>query len=212
MAVEKKGKIICLTGGIGCGKSRISELLKEEFGFHVLDSDLFTKKYVMKPGMEGYGKIVSYFGGGILSEDKSINRKKLAEIVFSDNEKLKKLNSFTHPATIKALKEECRRLFKEENRLVFIESAIPFAADYEKFCDELWYVYATKETRIKRLVKNRGYSRKKCLDIMKQQPTEKQYRLHASMVIDNNDGADRIKQKNKISKAVNEWFASQEKM
>ena len=208
MSGKGKGKIICLTGGVGCGKSRISEIISKEFGFKVLDSDKFTKIYVMNPGQEGYEKIVKYFGNDVLLADGNLNRKKLAQIVFSDEKKLKKLNSFTHPATIKALKKECRELFAKGEKLVFIESAIPFAADYQDFCDEFWYVYAKRSDRIGRLIKNRGYSHEECMEIMKMQPSDKTYREHASLIINNDDDADYEKQKKKIGRTIKEWFAS----
>ena len=190
MLDNDKIKLICITGGVGSGKSRISKLLSEEFGYTVLDSDRITKEMVMVPGGEGFEKIVEFFGDRVCNNDGSLNREKLSEIVFSDRESLEKLNSFSHPATIRLIKEKCEELYRKGQRLVFVESAIPFDAAYQDFCDGFWYVYAKRSERIGRLTKDRGYSREKCLKIMKSQPTERQYRAHASLVINNGDGTD----------------------
>ena len=204
--MKKTGTIICLTGGAGAGKSRISEILREEYGFTVIDSDTITKEYVMNPGQEGYEKIVDYFGEGMVLPDKSLNRKVLAVVAFSDREYLEKLNSFTHPATIKIIKEKCNEFFARGEKIVFVESAIPFTADYGKFCDMFWYVYAKKSERIERLKKSRGYSDDKCRDIFKFQSSDKEYREHASVIINNTDKSDIDSVKRTISSALRDIF------
>ena len=68
---------------------------------------------------------------------------------------------------------------------VFVEAALLIEAGYDSICEEFWYVYVPEEERIKRLMSNRGYSRKKCLDIMANQLSDEEFRKHCRYVIDN---------------------------
>ena len=68
---------------------------------------------------------------------------------------------------------------------VFVEAALLIEAGYDSICEEFWYVYVPEEERIKRLMSSRGYSRKKCLDIMANQLSDEEFRKHCRYVIDN---------------------------
>ena len=87
---------IGMTGGIGSGKNKVAEMFNQ-LGFYTIDSDVSSRK-VMEKGEYAYEKIVSFFGNDILDENGSILRKKLGEIVFSNKEKLKKLENIVHHA------------------------------------------------------------------------------------------------------------------
>ena len=82
-------KVIIVSGGIGSGKSTITAMLKE-LGAHVIDWDVLARE-VVRPGLKAWQDIVEFFGRDILHEDQTINRQKLAEVVFGDEEKLGKL-------------------------------------------------------------------------------------------------------------------------
>ena len=97
---NNKPLVICITGGVGSGKSYICDLIAEQMSFPVIDSDMTTRVKVMSRGCTGYDKIVETFGKEILDADFDIDRKKLASIVFADPEKLAQLNRITHPATV----------------------------------------------------------------------------------------------------------------
>ena len=85
-----------VTGGIASGKSYVSEIL-EELGAPLIDFDELAR-VVVEPGKPALKQIVAYFGKQVLADDGALDRKKLSDIVFSDMEKRKKLESFTHPA------------------------------------------------------------------------------------------------------------------
>ncbi|MGD9551673.1 MAG: dephospho-CoA kinase, partial [Candidatus Caldatribacteriota bacterium] len=100
--------IVGLTGGIVSGKTTIAKMF-QELGAQVIDADEIARK-VVRPGEKAWQGIVEYFGPGILREDLEINRKKLADIVFSNKEKLAVLNSITHPEIILMLKKQINQL------------------------------------------------------------------------------------------------------
>lgn len=174
-------RVIGITGGVGAGKSRILDILKEEYGAQVIQADLVAKE-LEEPGRPGYEKLVETFGRGILSEDGSIDRAAFAGLIFSDEEALRKVNAIIHPMTWQAVKD---RVATCRGNLVAVEAAL-FDERSRETCGELWFVDTSEENRIERLRKNRGYSREKSLDIMENQPSREAFLALADYVIDNN--------------------------
>lgn len=178
-------KVIGLTGGIGAGKSTILSILEEQ-GCYTVQLDQVAH-LLMKPGEECYNKIIDLFGEVILSdENQEIDRKKLADIVFSDDEKIKKLNNIVHPYVKKWIKNKIEEMKQDKSCTMFVmEAALLIEDHYDEICDELWYVYADEETRINRLMIARGYSREKARSIINNQLSDDEYRKHCQRVIDN---------------------------
>lgn len=176
------GKLILgLTGGVGAGKSRILEILKMEYGFHIIQADLVARA-LMEPGMKCYNAVVEYLGPSILNEDGTINRPVMAEQIFSDPAKRAGVDTLTHPLVWEA----CFRQAEEANEdCVVIEAAIP-SKEFRDNCDEMWYVYTSRENHMARLFVGRGYQEEKTLKIMKSQATEESYRSFCDRIIDNN--------------------------
>ena len=76
-----------ITGGVGSGKSRVLEILKEEYGFRVIQADQVAKD-LMQPGQESYRAVVDFLGPSILNEDGTINRPAMAQVIFGCPEPL----------------------------------------------------------------------------------------------------------------------------
>ncbi len=177
-------KIIGITGGVGCGKSRVLRYLKEHYGASVYEADQIAKD-LQEPGTECYKQIIADFGAGILQEDGRIDRPALAEIVFGHPKELEKLNAALHPA----VKEEVRRRIEEEKKrgtaLFILEAALLLEDGYDRICDEIWYIYAAEEIRTERLMASRGYSAGRIQRMMASQRSETSFRMHCSRTIDN---------------------------
>ena len=177
-------KIIGITGGVGCGKSRVLRYLKEHYGASVYEADQIAKD-LQEPGTECYKQIIADFGAGILQEDGRIDRPALAEIVFGHSKELEKLNAALHPA----VKEEVRRRIEEEKKrgtaLFILEAALLLEDGYDRICDEIWYIYAAEEIRTERLMASRGYSAGRIQRMMASQRSETSFRMHCSRTIDN---------------------------
>lgn len=175
--------ILGITGGVGCGKSTVLDMLEKEYGAYVIQADLVAHE-LMEPGQTSYQAIVEHFGQAILDKDGHIDRKALGAIVFADEEKLELLNSLTHPA----VKQEIRNRIKENpDKFVVIEAALLLEDHYDEICDEIWYVYAEKEVRFERLAASRGYSREKSQAMMDNQMSEEELRRRCQAVIDNSE-------------------------
>lgn len=98
-----KPPAVAITGGIGCGKSEVARILRED-GVPVLDADDVARDAV-RPGGEVLAKIVARFGAGILRPDGSLDRPQLAGIVFRDAAARADLNAIVHPAVRTATRE-----------------------------------------------------------------------------------------------------------
>lgn len=192
-------KVIGITGGVGCGKTTIINLIKEHLNhkknvkFTILMTDEISRN-LLQPEQKAYVQVVELFGESIVNEDKTIHRGKLAEIIFKNPNKRIVLNSIIHPL----VKQEVINIINsrriEEYDYVFIESALLYDDHYEVFCDETWYIYAPKEQRIQRLKVSRSYSQDKIESIMKSQLTEQQFRNQCDVVIDNDKTCDDVRQ------------------
>lgn len=180
-------RFIGITGGVGAGKSEILHYIEQEYPAKILLADELAHEQ-MKPGTACFAKIQSCFAKeDIFGEDGTIDAKKLASVLFSDKEKREALNAIVHPA----VKREILRLAKEERKkgevsYFILEAALLIEEEYDKICDELWYIFSSKEVRRRRLGENRNYSDEKINAIFDSQLSEEEYRKHCKIVIDNN--------------------------
>lgn len=140
-------KIIGLTGGIGSGKTSVMKHI-ETLGYKVYYADDAGKKVMQQK--EIIEKIVSLLGADVLNEDQTLNRKTIAEIVFSNPVKLKALNEIVHPAVAKDFERFTSDL--QENELVIKESAILFESKANENCDLVITITAPEELRIQRVM------------------------------------------------------------
>lgn len=192
-------KTIGITGGVGAGKSTVLEYMASHLGACVLEADKIGH-LVMEPGQPCYEKIIALFGKDVIKNDKTIDRKRVSDVVFCNEKMLAALNGIVHPA----VKEYIRRRLEEERsrqcRLAVVEAALLLEDHYETFCDEIWYVHTDAEIRISRLMESRGYTREKAQSIIRNQASEEFFRAHADYVIENN--GDFGKTREQIEKGV----------
>lgn len=175
-------KVIGLTGGVGSGKSLVAGILEKKHQAYLINMDQIAHN-LMEKGNTSYHLILQYFGTEILDEAKEIDRKKLGSIVYKDEEKLKRLNSFTHPYVIEDVKEQIIK--QKEKKLICVETALPHQAGLENYCDEIWYVYAPEEIRRERLKTARNYEDKKIEQIFKNQITDQEYKRLSTHILEN---------------------------
>lgn len=173
--------VIGLMGGVGSGKSTVLDFFANKYDAEIIQTDHVAKE-MMAPGKEPFDEINKAFPYVI--EDGIINNTKLAEVVFSDKVALNKLNSITHPATIN---ETIKRINESNKKYVVVESALLIGTGIEEHCDELWTVVCDKETRINRLISDRGYSREKAESIISNQMSDDEFMQYADVVIDNSN-------------------------
>lgn len=179
---------VALTGGIASGKSVIAKVFKE-LGCYIHHADLLAHE-LAEPEKPAWRSVVSHFGEKILNPDKTINRHKLGEIVFSDNEERIFLNSIIHPLVIEKKKEIIQKLRKEGLYKIFIsEAALTIEAGFADFFDRIVIAYCTKDIQVTRLMERDQINRSSALKKIQSQlaPEEKarfaDYRIETSGTI-----------------------------
>src|SRR5436190_6782242 len=136
-----------LTGSIAVGKSFVCECFRE-LGCHVLDADTTARK-VVEPGTEGLRRIVDEFGGEVLHLTGELDRKKLASIVFDDEEKRNLLNSMVHPLVIEEQDRwlgECEKL--DPNGIAIVDAALLIESGGYKRFDKIIVVWCEPEIQL----------------------------------------------------------------
>ena len=177
-------KKIGITGGVGSGKSALLDYLKEKYGAYVIVADELAKS-LEQPGAVCYEALKEAFGDGILAEDGRIDNKAFAAVIFSDGEARKKANAIIHPAVRVSIEQQLKEQEEAGCKLFVLEAALLIEEGYDAILDELWYVYVPEGIRIERLNKQRGYSREKCISIMRGQKSDIEFRKHCARIIDN---------------------------
>ena len=196
-------QVIGITGGAGSGKSAVLKEIEKRYGdrVRVLRADDIANE-VKEPGGLCYNKIVSVLGTDILEADGTINRRRMAERIFTDDALLQEVNAILHPAVRKVLRDTIRSLREEESghsadaredaaarqvpRVLFIEAALLIEARYrEEMLDELWVVHAPADIRRRRLKETRGYMEERIDGIFAAQQTDESFLAHADAVIEN---------------------------
>ena len=180
-------KFIGITGGVGAGKTAILDYLKNKPDTKVMLADEIAHE-LMVPGTQCYDRLKAEFGTeDIYQKDGFFDRIKLAQVIFSDDEKRKKLNGIVHPAVRKYVIGQAAYERKEGKiKLLVLEAALLIEEHYDEICDELWYIYTSEENRRIRLKKQRNYSDEKINEIFNSQLTDEKFRKACRVVIDNN--------------------------
>jgi dephospho-CoA kinase len=176
-------RIIGLTGGIGAGKSSVLNILHNKYSAKIVEADAVAHNLQL-PGQSVYNDIVEEFGEGVLSHDGRIDRIKLGKLVMEDAAKLEKLELMIHPAVKQFILSDIERSIAD-TEIYVIEAALLIQGGYKKICDEMWYVRAEKDVRIKRLISSRGYTEDRALRVIKNQPDDDFYIKNSDIIIDN---------------------------
>lgn len=183
--------IIGLTGGIGSGKSTVSDILKEQ-GIPVVDGDRIARE-VVEPHRPAYDEVVRVFGTEVLQRDGTLNRKRIGEIVFSDPEKLSVLNSITHKEIYRVILERLESLKETGTTLVFLDVALLFETGFDQLTDRVWVVDAPDAVRVERIQKRDGLREEEILKRIQSQMSREMRNTKGDLVLDNSKGREELK-------------------
>ncbi|MDK2946411.1 dephospho-CoA kinase [Geotoga petraea] len=159
--------ILGIVGKAGSGKSYVSKLLKENFkNSIVIDVDrvghyVLTLFHVKE-------KLKDIFGQEIFDKNNEIDRKKLGEIVFSDESKLEKLNEIVHSEIYKEIEKKVKIYLKKYD-IIVLDAAMLFKIGLDKMCHKIILVDASEDLRYKRLVKKRNITKEKAKNMIQSQ-------------------------------------------
>lgn len=177
----KKKITVGITGSIGSGKSEFTRLA-ENSGFPVIRADDLSNE-ILATNPIVRQNVIRTFGKDSFQNDKP-NKKYLAEIVFSDPQKLRLLEKILHPLVIKQIQKKKKEIFKDNN-ILFIESAIIYEADLENLFDYVVLITADRELRLDRKIKS-GMSKEDFLKREMNQIPDDEKRKRADFIFTNN--------------------------
>ena len=180
--------ILGITGPIGSGKSYVADIISKR-GYPRIDTDKVYHSLIDSPSPT-VDALTKEFGSIILSDIGGIDRKKLSEIVFSDKEKLKKLNAITHENVINKTEELIEKYRKNGEKMLLIEVPLMFESGFDKRCDFVVSVVADEDTRIDRICKRSGLSVDEAKKRIKNQKNNNFYIENSSFTIYNSNNKD----------------------
>jgi len=191
-------KVIGITGGIGSGKSTVSRILSEKLNAPILDADKISKQAMNSP--EIILRIKKFFGEVIFDNPTLINREKLSNIVFSNEEKLLELNKIVHPYVMQEITQKVDEL-KKESEYILIDLPLP-NEEFINLSDKIIVVIANEENRIKRVMKRSKLSEENVKKRIEKQMNTENYIKLADYIIKNNDTLEELTKK--INEICNE--------
>jgi len=176
--------IVGLTGGIASGKSIVAKVFRD-LGAHIIDADRIVHA-LLEPGQLAWEEVIEYFGPGIVLPDKTIDRRKLGEIVFNNAEKRTWLNQCLHPKVFAAYTASVKHLStRAPHALIVFDAALLIETGYHKKMDRIVVVYADEEQQIERLMSRDKFSRDQALARISSQMPLCEKLKHADYVIEN---------------------------
>jgi len=184
-------KLIGLTGGVGSGKSTVSEMLRE-LGAEVIDADAATHA-VYEPGSLGFDLIEREFGSEYV-RDGHIDRARLGELVFNDADARKRLNAIVHPLVREWMTARTAEALMHGATAVVQDVPLLFENGLEPLYSAVVLVYAPEPVQLQRLVEGRGLSEERARAVIAAQMPIDQKRERAQHVIDNSGSRDQTRQ------------------
>ncbi len=178
---------VALTGGIGSGKSTITELFSQ-YNTPIIDADIIAHQLV-EPGKPALIQLQQVFGKLIINSDNSLNRHYLRELIFSDKEKKLQLESILHPLIFQQIQAECDKQTSHYGIL-----AIPLLIETKMthFADRILVVDCPVETQIERVKQRDNLSIDRILSIISSQSSRKTRLSYADDVIDNSNSTSQL--------------------
>jgi len=174
--------VIGLTGGIGSGKSTVSDMLRAN-GATVVYADQIGHE-VYQPGTAVWDEIVAAFGRQVLAADDQIDRRKLGSIVFADPEARRRLNAITHPPMRRLMAERLDELRRQGVRVAVLEAALLIEAGWVDLTDEVWLMLVPPAVAAQRIMERSGLSADDAEARIASQLSNEERLEHADVLID----------------------------
>ena len=187
------GLLAGLTGTMGSGKSTTASMLKK-MGAFIIDADAICKDLVL-PDRPAWNEIVQTFGKEILQVDEqTIDRGKLAHIIFNDKEKKKQLETILHPRVIAEEMKMAEQIFKDHpEAIVIVEAALLIESGNDQKMDKVIVVACDEEQSIQRAMKRSSLSRDDAISRIQNQMPQAEKIKHADYILRNNGNQDELK-------------------
>lgn len=185
--MENKKYLIGLTGQSGAGKTTVAKVFQEN-GYEVLNADLIARN--LQENGAVIDKLVETFGDTIVTNEGNLNKKSLANIVFSDEKELKKLNDIMFPLVMHKILQLSEKTDKDK---ILLDAPQLFESGANKMCYFTIAITAPKELLIQRIMKRDNITEEMANKRLSKQHTEKFFNENADFVINNNNSEEELK-------------------
>lgn len=182
--------VVGLTGNIGCGKSSLSELLISK-NIDVIDADIISREIMYDK--ELLETIFYEFGTEIKNNDGTLNRKKLGNIVFNDDDMLMKLNSITHPAIKRKINDRIIDISNQGKNIVVIDAALLIEGKFLDLVDKLVVITCNEEVQLNRVINRDNMTKEEALKRINSQMKQDEKIKYADYIIDNSKDMNNLK-------------------
>lgn len=180
--------IIGITGSSGAGKSTVCEMIEKTYNSKTITADKIARKLSEK-GTEYLNEIIQRFGNNVLTENGDLNRRKLANIIYSSKQKRQELNQITFKYIKKEIEKEIEKEIKNSNnKIITIDAPLLIEADMKKLCDTtIAVVSEDKEIQIQRIIERDKIDRKHAVARLGAQHPNEFYTENCEYTIVNNE-------------------------
>ncbi len=173
--------VIALTGGIASGKTTLLSALRG-LGAPVADADRISRS-LTAPGGEALPAIRETFGDAVFNEDGTLNRKALAEMIFSDEEARHRLETILHPMIAIIINRELDAFRQAGHLAAVVDIPLLYESGMESLADEVWCAYVPKKEQVRRLRIRDGITQKQAIQRLSSQMDPREKRRRADEVI-----------------------------
>lgn len=173
--------VLGLTGGIGMGKTTISNFLKK-FDFKILDADLISRQVISRPAT--LQQLVACFGPTIIDQNGELDRKALGTIVFNNPGKLAQLDQIMQPLIRAEYTSQLKQARQAKIPVVVIDAALLFEQNYAGKCDAVMTVSLPQELQLKRIMQRDKITKTEALKRIASQISDEKRKKMATIVID----------------------------
>ena len=179
--------VVGLTGQTGSGKTTVCDVFSSN-GFSVINADMIARKVVEK-GKPCLEDIRDFFGSDVISIDGTLDRKKLASMVFTDKSQLEILNSITYPYITSEILRTIKRFSSEGRKLILLDAPTLFESRADDFCELIISVISRDDLRKARIMERDGITEEEAVNRMNSQLEEEFFRNNSDFIIKNNSDA-----------------------
>ncbi|SHE31933.1 dephospho-CoA kinase [Desulforamulus putei DSM 12395] len=184
--------IIGLTGNIASGKSTVAKYLRE-LGAKVINADQVARQVVL-PNTPALKEIVDSFGPGILHDDGTLNRQKMASIIFHDAAARDRLEKITHPRIEEEINREINAFTKADpGGILVLEVPLLIEVGWHKKVDQVWLVTVDPEVQLRRLMARDKISPEQARERIASQMPQEEKKRFAHVVINNTGSPEELK-------------------
>ncbi|MGL5316265.1 MAG: dephospho-CoA kinase [Peptostreptococcaceae bacterium] len=182
--------ILGLTGNIGCGKSSLSNILKEH-NIDIIDADIISREIFEDKKL--LNLVYDKFGESIKNKDGTLNRRALGNIVFNDDEKLVLLNSLTHPRIKEKIIKKTIEIKESGKSIAVIDAALLVEGGYLDTVDKLIVVICEESVQISRIQNRDSCTKEEAISRIKSQMSQEEKSKYANYIINNSGSINDLK-------------------